>query len=534
MVFVCFWRRYLGVLGCLILAEYALVIGTPMSETPRQEGILRLARTTDPKTLDPVLMTSMEDFLLWYLLHLPLLDLTNGTSLVPCAAQSWSASPDHRHFTVQLRPGVKFSSGRTVVAEDYVFALERMVHPKTEAWLASYLRGIRGTEAFISEQTNHVAGIKAVSSSVFSVELDRPDPTFPYLLYSCTAIPREEIIGREYVYAVRPVCTGPYQVQEWVRGNHLRFTHNPHYQGPTPQHFDEIDLHIGGDETTHLMMFERGELDIANITGVGISRPSHRRLTLNRRWSNWVERVQLFYTYGLILNTEVAPLTHLTVRRAINHAIDRDRRMQVALGFNTRAEGLLPPSMPGYSTELRGYDYNPSKARQLLSECGLSLPLRVALWHGTSDEMGQLAQGIQWDLKQVGIEIELKRVTTSEMFAAAQSRGKVPMTLLGWGADLPDPKGMLAVLFDGRVVTNVPSINEAFYSNPAGPRLLDEVALETDWSRRFKVYQHVEEMIVGDAPWVCLGHQNAFALRQPWLKVRCWILCGGIDWTVSG
>jgi ABC-type transport system substrate-binding protein len=74
------------------------------AETPRRPNILRLARTDDPMTLDPSTMQTMADGLFWPLLYLPLLDITNRTDLVPCAARAWNVSPDKRVFTLWLRP----------------------------------------------------------------------------------------------------------------------------------------------------------------------------------------------------------------------------------------------------------------------------------------------------------------------------------------------------------------------------------------------------------------------------------------------
>ena len=503
-----------GVVISCIIGMLGIAAAGPSSSIPQSNhGILRLARSTDPQTLDPAVMVLMEDLFLWPLLHLPLLDWVNVTNLVPCAASAWSASPDYHTFTLQLRSEVKFSNGRPVVADDYIYALERILNPATGSWIAAYLGDIRGAKAFIAGQTNHVAGIRSTSSLVLSIELEHPDPTFPYFL-TFSAMPRESIIGSEDHYAVAPVSTGPYMVQEWVRGARLKLRRNPHYHGPEPWHLDGIEILIGGDEATHLMLFERGELDIDNRTSYAV----YHHIMTHPYWHNRVDRTQAIYTFGVILNTEIPPFTNVLVRQAINHAIDRDRRMRVALGFNSHAEGIMPPNLPGYNAGLRGYKYDPERARQLLKESGLPLPLHTVLWHATDDAANFIAQGIQWDLHHVGIGIELKMVTGSEMYTAAAVRGKVPMFLGGYGADMPDPKGMLGVQFDGNTVTNTSTLNVSFYNNPEVTHLLKEAALRSDWSLRFKLYQRAEEMIMRDAPWAVLGHQNAFALRQPWLK----------------
>ena len=494
-------------MGIPVMSESAVLGG----------GTLRLARGTDPQTLDPAMMNDMEDVALFPLLFLPLVDVTGGTNLVACAAASWSVSLDSRIFTFQLRPGLKFSNGREVLASDYAFAIKRTLDPATASFLATYLKEVRGVKEFMSGRTNQLAGVRAPALNTFVVELERPDPTFPYVL-SCTlgtAVPREEVEGRGNVYAVRPVGNGPYMVKEWVRGSRLLLKRNPYYSGPEPQHFDRVDVFIGGDDTTRQMMFERGEADIGGFT---LPRPILRRMNQDPRWRGLVEREPVISTYYVTLNTEIPPLDNLRVRQAINYAVDRDRRMGVRSGFYSHAEGPIPPGMPGFNPQLRGYRYDPEKSLQLLKDSGLQLPLRSELWHDPSDESRLIVQGIQWDLHQVGIEIELKSVAGSEMMAAAQTRGKVPMSLTYWSSAIPDPKDMLGMPFDGRAVTNEPTVNLAFYSNPQVTRLLDEAALEANWPLRFQLYQRAEELIVRDAPWIFLGHGAFFAIRQAWLK----------------
>ena len=490
------------------------------AEATRRPKILRLASIFDVQTLDPAKQAMGLDYMVGLLVHLPLLDVTNspaGPTLVPCAAQAWSASPDQRVFTLQLRTDVAFSNGRSVVADDYLYALERILNPDTGSQFQAMYSGIRGAKAFAAHKTNHVAGLRAPSTDTLIIELERSNPAFPYLLgYNIAAVPREEVERLGSGFSVRPVGSGPYMVQEWTRGAGLQLTRNPHYHGPEPQHLDGVDLLIGGDATTHLMMFERGELDVPSTEGIPMS--SFRRLSHDPRWQRLIERAPQFTTMGLIMNTEIPPLDNVLVRRAISHALNRDLRMGVAQGFFTHAEGMLPPVMPGYNPRLRGYDYNPDKAREILRESGLALPLRTVLWHTTNAEDRTEAQGFQWDLRQVGIEVDLKQVSAAEEVMLLLIRGTVPMGLMSYGTSIPDPSDLLAANFDGRTITNSSAFNFSFYNNPAVNRLLDLAAPEVDLPERYALYQKAEELIVRDAPWVFLGHPNCSALRQPWLK----------------
>jgi len=167
---------------------------------------------------------------------------------------------------------------------------------------------------------------------------------------------------------------------------------------------------------------------------------------------------------------------------------------------------------------LRGYDYNPEQARQLLRQAGLPLPLHTVLWHGLQEPYRYIAEGVQGDLKQVGIEVDLKPVTYAQLVSAMALRGQVPMAVSGWNVAIPDGMDMLGQQFDGRSVTNAFTWNETFYQNPDVDRLLDEAAPEINLERRYGLYQKVEQMIMHDAPLALLGHMNKYALRQRRLK----------------
>jgi peptide/nickel transport system substrate-binding protein/oligopeptide transport system substrate-binding protein len=494
-------------------------VSSAATPPPSVGGTLRIARLFDPVTLDAGKVELAEDFLLVPLLHQTLLDLRDGTNLIPGAASAWSVSPDKQLYTFQLRPGVRFSNGREVVASDYVCALERIVNPTNAAMLSGYFQHVRGVKDFALGLTNHVAGLSAPAPNTFTIALEHPDPVFIYLLTTIAAVPSKEMERLGSRLALDPVCTGPYLVRDWKRGVRLRLMRNPYYHGVEPQHFDGIDIMIGGDEATHLMMFERGELDIANLTlADGIPLPSFRRLSNDPRWHDLIQREDLFSTAYLSLNTEVAPLDNVLVRRAINHAINRDKWKRAGLGYATHGEGVLPRIMPGFDPSLRGYDFNPEKARALLAETHLPLPLHTVLWHALDEPSQFLAQGVQGDLKQVGIEVDLKPVTFAQLISSGEVRHQVPMAAVSWTVSIPDPSDILGMLCDGRTITNPPTMNLSFYQNPEVNRLLDEAAPESDLARRFALYRQAERIIVHDAPWAFLGHGAVYGLHQRWLK----------------
>ena len=483
--------------------------------------VLRVAFTSDPITLDPHKSTTIWEFLTQPLLHLTLLDIHGTTHLEPRGAASWTSSPDGRHFTFRLRRGLTFSNGRPVVAADYVYGLERILSPATATFFQGSLLGVKGSRAFIEGTSPHVDGLKAPAPDLLVIELDQGDPMFSCQLAQLAyPLPREVVDRDPKGFGRQPVGAGPYRFARWDRGARLRLERRPDYRGPDPALVDAVDIFIGSDATTHLMMFEQGEIDIANVVSQSLPFPSYRRVSTDPHWKDLIQIQPGLSTEFLAMNLGIPPFDNVLVRRAVNHAIDRRRRMRIDLGYSRHAEGAIPSGMPAADPGLKGYDHDPARARELLRQSGLPLPLRTTLWYQTGEEMKVAGEGFQWDLKQVGIEAELREVSSAQLWSASTTRGQVPITFAGWTCGIPDPVDILGMTLDGSSIGHPAHNNQAFYHNPAVNRLLHEAAVEIDLPRRHRLYREAERMIVADAPWVFLGHYNQYGLRQPWIRGR--------------
>jgi ABC-type transport system substrate-binding protein len=276
---------------------------------------------------------------------------------------------------------------------------------------------------------------------------------------------------------------------------------------------------VGGDATVHMMMFERGELDIASVTSSGIPDPDFIRVMKNPNLRRLVATQSLNALFYLSMNTEMPPFDQVKVRKAVNHAIDRDRIIRLISDRGVVANGVLPPGMPGFNAHLTGYDFNPDKARRLLLETGykdgFKTELMIVAQNSTETKIGQ---AVQQDLERVGITLELKPVTGATRIEALGHRKTVPFGTFGWYQDYPDPSNFLDVLLNGRRITDINSNNVSFYNNEKVNSLLEEAAFITDQNRRLSLYQEAEKIIVDDAPWVFLYHPNMYILRQSWLK----------------
>ncbi|MBM3263244.1 MAG: ABC transporter substrate-binding protein [candidate division Zixibacteria bacterium] len=490
---------------------------------PRLSGddqTLRLAIPSDINSLDPAEAYDVVSWPLVRTMFHGLVDYDDHLDLIPWQSESWSISEDGRVLTFTLRPGIRFSNGRFVTAEDYVYTLTRILDPATRSpgqWL---FRNIEGAGVFQDGKADRVKGLSAPDARTFRIELIQPDLTFLHVLAMPFAypVPKEEVAKHPQDFFAHPVGTGPFVLEKWQRGTYLRFEPNPSFTGADTK-LRSIDVRVGGDETLHMMMFERGEIDIASITATGIPAPDFVRVMKDPVLSRQVESQPLNATYYLSLNTEMPPFDDVRVRRALNHAIDRERIVRLISDRGIVAKGVLPPGMPGFKTDRTGYAYDPPKARALLAEAGFPTGFETELQMvAQNDTESKIAQVVQQDLEKIGIKTGLKPVTGATRIETLGRRRTVPFGTFAWYQDYPDPSNFLDVLFNGERITEVNSNNVAFYDNPQVNALLRQAAHSTDMTARLELYRQAEDLIVDDAPWVFLYHPKMYILRQPWLK----------------
>jgi ABC-type transport system substrate-binding protein len=465
---------------------------------------LRIAYRTDFKTMDPATSNDAETLPYVRLLSQGLLDADDEVKLVPAlAAEMPAVSEDKRSYTFRIRQGVRFANGRELEAADFVYSLERVLDPATKSSWPAFLRNLRR--------------VTAPGRFTLRIELKEPDLAFLWVLtlpYTY-AVPREEVERHGDEFYRHPCGTGPLVLREWQRGLRLRFERNPHYDRPDPPGYDALEILVGYDEPTQTMMFEHGELDMLP----SLSRPDYVRFMRDPRWRPYVRSLMLQETEFLTMNTEMEPFTDPRVRRAVCHAVDRERIVKVLNGRGVPATGLIPPGVPGHDPSRRGYARDPDRARHLLAEAGRGDGLKVTLWHiGDTERWGKIAEVVKQDLKDVGIEVELKSVAFNVCIDATGQRGQVPFCVMGWTEDYPDPGDFLHPLCDGARIVDSDCYNMAFYKNERVDRLLAEAVHDTDEARRVATYRRAEDIILEDAPYCVLFHTVESRMAQPWVK----------------
>ena len=405
--------------------------------------------------------------------------------LVPEVATSLPApSRDGKTYTFTIRKGFRFSTGAPLTAENYVRAFKRVLNPLMHSPAARYFQ--------------EVAGVRAAGDQLI-VRLTKRVPDFsarvtmPYLC----PVPIDLPIAPEGVGAPLP-GSGPYYVAEFVRGSRVVLKRNPFYRGSRPHHLDQLVVQIETDQFVHAKKVETGERD------VDLSVPSIEDVAtkygVNKGRFFSVRSADMFY---LFMNTE-RPLfkDNRTLRQAVNFAVDRTAYLNVwAAPFGSRTDNYLPSGLPGYQS-LHPYPArhpDVEKARALAR--GHTRSGKAVMYTCDSVTIRCLAhaQLIQYQLKQIGIDVEIKSFPVAAYVARVATRGE-PFDLIDYRVNVAwvDPSQYVDQLLDGRTIRATGNTNLSYFNSPDYNRLIDQAA-SLSGNARYDAYGKLAVMIARDA-----------------------------------
>ncbi|MCE2503085.1 MAG: ABC transporter substrate-binding protein [Chlorobi bacterium] len=523
------------------------------SSAKRYGGIFRLnVLRGDPNGLDPVVVDSKHADDIASQIYDKLIDLNDSLKLVPELARSWEISDDGRLYTFNLRTDAYFQDhpcfpdgkGRLMTANDVKYSLTRCVDPdeRTKAYWAFQGKVKGATEFYDAAQNkkrlNEVAGFKVVNDSTFQIELVEPYAPFIYLLVNSlgSVVPREavEMYGQDF--RRNPVGTGPFKFDQWIQSQHVLLTRNANYWGKDKNgnqlpFLDSIKFTFTKDDNTQYFDFMAGHLDeLFNIPTEQFRKIfDAETLELNSEFVQYKpQSVPAMLTWYFGLNNVKAPFNDANTRRAFNYAIDRARIVKFVLNNSPYApavHGLTPPVFPDYPIDsIRGYDYDPQKARELLAAAGYDkgegFP-SIALHIYDEPRLRQVAEAIQAQLREaLNIDVEIKQMAFPQLIDEAES-GKIEFWGTRWYGDYPDPETYLNLL-NGQIVPDDPNVpsnpNSSRYDNPEYNALFNDAVRTIDYLARMAKYLQAEQLAMDDAPVMPLFYERHYRLLQPWVR----------------
>jgi peptide/nickel transport system substrate-binding protein/oligopeptide transport system substrate-binding protein len=350
--------------------------------------------------------------------------------------------------------------------------------------------------------------------------LDYPfAPFLSVLAYSAFSIvPKEdaEKWGKDFNF--HPVGTGPFVFKEWKHDQKFVVERNKDYwkkdaQGNKLPYLDRVEIRIVPDNSVAWMEFKKGNIDIFPA----IPNENYKECKETFGSKGLFQERSGVGTFYIGMNTSKPPFKdNQKLRQALNYAIDRKAISDMILsGRNKPVSGVLPPSIPGYNPNLRGYKYDPAKAKKLLAEAGYPKGLEVEFQFNSGGNNRQIAEAVQAQLAQIGVNVKLKELDWGAHLDTCD-RGETQMFRMTWVVDYMDPDNFLFVNLHS---SNAGSKgNYSFYKNPKVDKLLEEARSNPNWEQRMKLYRQAEQMIVDDAPWIFMLATTSSMAHQPKVK----------------
>lgn len=494
------WRAII----CLSL----LVCATSCVGTGQQEaGTLVVAVEAPPVSFDPRGATPSETAHIQQLLFHTLVWRNERFETVPELAERWESDEAERTYTFHLRRGIKFHNGRELTARDVAYTFESLMAPGFDSPKRAAFSKLRRVEALDADTV------------VFHCR--ERYPGLPVDLMAVGIIPE----GSGATIAEHPIGTGPFRFENYIESQEITLQAFPEAfrGGPAVR---RLKIKIIRDPTTLSLELLSGAVHFAVNT-----RLSPDFVEEQRR----LETLKVAISDGanveyLVLNTTDPLLADRRVRQAIAYGLDRRAIIENLLQRQAReADTVLPPRHWAYNPNVRRYDYNPDKARQLLEAAGYTDPdgegpaprLRLTLKTSSAEYARQIATIMQEQLRLIGIALELQSFEF-QTYINDLNRGKFQMGFLRLvGGYFPD---IFKAAFGSRSIPYDPTIrdeartgflNRARYRHLETDQLIAQAEVTKDRQEQIKLYGRIQEILAEDVPWIYLWYPANVAVMSP-------------------
>jgi oligopeptide transport system substrate-binding protein len=514
---------------CILLLLQSVVTSCNQDKQTSGKTVFNINLDERLTSLDPAFCRNHNAIWMDNQLYNGLVQINDSLKTIPCIAKSWENSADGRLYTFHLRNDVYFQDdplfkngiGRKVTAPDFVYSFSRLIDPKVASsgsWIFS--DKINGPQDFI-----------ALNDSTFQIKLKQPFAPFLSMLTAqyCSVVPKEvvEFYGKDF--RSHPVGTGPFKFKYWKEGEILILLRNEKYwekdvKGRQLPYLDAIRATFIDDKQTSFMEFIKKNLDFLNdidgsyrddiLTKSGqITKKYKGKFILST--GPYLNTLYL----GMLVDTNLAivknsPLKILKIRQAINYAIDKQKMVKYLRNSLATAgdEGFIPKGMPGFSKEIKGYTYNPERARQLLAEAGYPDGKNMPpILLSTTVAYRSLIEYVQGELENIGIKTKVE-VTQGASLRELVAKNGVNFFYGTWIADYPDAENYLSVFYSKNKIPFGP--NYTGFNNKQFDALFEQAYYVKDDELRYTLYRKMDNLIMQQSPVVILYYDKRVNLYQ--------------------
>ncbi|MDN3020156.1 nickel ABC transporter substrate-binding protein [Paenibacillus sp. BSR1-1] len=444
----------------------------------------------------------------------PLVYYGEGGEIKPWLAESWEVSKDAKEYVFHLRKDVRFSDGSlfnaAIVKKNFDTVLANA--PQHE-WM---------------ELINQIKSTEVVDEYTFKLTLHKPYyPTLQELTYirplrfvGEAAFPDSQNTFADGLKS--PIGTGPWVLSEYKKNEEAVFTRNEKYWGTKPK-IDKVVVKVIPDGESRVLAFEKNEIDLIFGNGV-ISQDSFQFLKESGKYETKLSEPTA--TRALLFNTNREALKDLKLRLALQHAFNKQAVIDhIFYGTEKKADTLFAPTIPYTKINVKPYEYDPEKAKQLLDEAGWKQvkgkpfrekngeTLQLELMFISTDNIQKaIAEYAQGEFRKLGIDIRLTSKEEENFWTTANEGNFDLLFTASWGAPF-DPHSYLSAITsaseggspDHKALSGLPVKKEL-------DRKIKEVLLSTDKENRNRLYKDILTTLHEQAVYLPISYQSNVAI----------------------
>jgi peptide/nickel transport system substrate-binding protein len=466
--------------GSFIMRRLLLATALLLTAMPAFSQTLRIALRQDLDVLDPTLATTYVGRIVFAGLCDKLFDIDAKLNIVPQLATGYEWADD-RTLLIHLRQGVKFHDDEVLDAAAVKYSLERHLT----------LQG-----SFRKAEISSIDHIEVVDPATVRIVLKTPSGAFLAQLTDRAGMiypPKAtEAAGKDF--ASHPVCSGPFKFVERVSQDHVTLERFPGYWDAKSIHFDKVVYQVFVDSSVRLANLKAGTTDLVEYiapTDVAAVKADPR---LKLAVSDALGYADITNNLDNGPRADTPYGKNPLVRQAFDAAIDRAALVNVV--FNDLFAPTVQPvsqSSPFYDEALPPPPRDIAKAKALLQQAGVTLPVKVELLTPNQPEQMQVAEVIQSMVAEAGFELRIQAIEFASSLQASQ-RGDYDLYLIGWSGRVDVDGNTYQFLHSGQ------GNNASHYSNPTVDRLLDEGRGTTDLAKRRPIYSQLFQELRRDLP----------------------------------
>jgi peptide/nickel transport system substrate-binding protein len=402
-------------------------------------------------------------------------------------------SEDGLTYTFKLRQGVTFHDGTPFNADAVKMSYQRLYDKSFAHYDSTNTSGF-----FLAGLTN----VDVVDESTVKFTLGAPNAAFMELanIYAGRVLSPKAIqeLPPEQ-WAETDNGTGPFTLASWDKGVKVELTRNENYWGTKPG-LQTLIFRPIPEPTARVSALLNGEVDMIVVV------PPDSIEQIKGDSNLTYEQGPSLHYWFIQLNTKAKPFDDVRVRQAVNYAVDKEGLANDILqGSAVPATQPMPAANWSYNPDVKGYPYDPDKAKQLLTDAGYGDGFKTKMIIPQSGSgmiiPVQMNEYIQGNLADVGIDVEIQSYEWVS-YLGIWAKGLTDEITMGNQSIMASDPYVANFLLAGGFTPADGGWNIGYYENPDVDKLLADALATADKEQRKQLYYQAWAKITEDAPWI--------------------------------